>query len=159
MEIKDFIEIAKAEWSVLAAAPFLVLALIAVVASLIWWLKGSIDDGQIKQLNAHIAGLKAQLDVRDERMRLAEEKREEVQKTAERLSGQVSVLTAQLQQHAAPAEIERTAGIIQSTTTALSSANTALHNTLRPKLLESPGFSSDNPEFRRRASITQPSTT
>src|SRR6516162_3870886 len=68
--------------------------------------------------NAHLAGLKAQLDVRDERMRLADERREEVQKTAERLTGQVDVLTAQLQQHAAPAEIERTAGIIQSTTTA-----------------------------------------
>lgn len=67
--------------------------------------------------NAHLAGLKAQLDVRDERMRLADERREEVQKTAERLTGQVDVLTAQLQQHAAPAEIERTAGIIQSTTT------------------------------------------
>jgi len=158
MEIKDFIEIAKDEWSVLSGSPFLVLAIAAVVGSLIWWLKGSIDDGEIKGLKAQLDALKTQLDVRDERMRLADERRGDIQKTAERLTGQLDVLTAQVQQQAAPAEIERTAGIIQSTTTALTNANTALHDALRPKLLESEEFSSDNPDFRRRASLTHPST-
>jgi len=66
-----------------------------------------------RDLSAQLDAVKTHLDVRDERMRLADERLGEVQKTAERLTGQVEVLTTQLQQHAAPTEIERTAGIIR----------------------------------------------
>jgi hypothetical protein len=50
MEIKDFIEIAKEQRSVLSGAPYLVLAIVAITASVTWFLKGQIDDGKVEGL-------------------------------------------------------------------------------------------------------------
>jgi hypothetical protein len=123
MDLKAFLDLAHKEWSVFSGAPILILALIGLVFVMAWRLRGSIDSGQAE-------GLKAQLDARNERLVLADERRKDVETTAERLERQVVVLLSQVEQEASPITLQASTASIQSTVTALSTANTALHEAL-----------------------------
>ena len=59
------------QWAVVASAPWVIVPLLLIAGLVGWKAKGIIDDGQIR-------GLRAQLDVADQRLRLATERYEAV---------------------------------------------------------------------------------
>jgi hypothetical protein len=75
----------KAQWDAFWAAPWVVGPLLLLVAGGVWWLKGRIDDGELKAARAdrdtyksrrdrEISGLKAERDAYKTRLALVEDK-------------------------------------------------------------------------------------
>jgi septal ring factor EnvC (AmiA/AmiB activator) len=145
MEINDFLHLARGWLAVFAAFPAQFIALGALVFLLAWRLASSVlqlfyevrerkHQRQIKGLNAQIGGLNTQLGVRDKRIRLAEEKVNEVDANVARLESQIWELKSQIALNVPTDTLSQAASTIQSSVTALSTANTALHEVLKPEL-------------------------
>jgi FtsZ-binding cell division protein ZapB len=89
--MKEVFDILAKEWPLIADAPIIAiggsLILLAVAFTGAWRLKNAIDDGQLKEQDARIDTLK-------ERLQLAAEREQAVQKAREELEKQVQELKA-----------------------------------------------------------------
>jgi hypothetical protein len=122
MGVPEFIALAKDQGAVMGEHPLLFFAFAALVAGFVWWLRGIIDSSQAD-------GLKAQLEARNERLSLAEEK----QKSAtDRLEREVGELRMQIATSAPSSVLAATSSSIETAVTALSTANTELHEAIKP---------------------------
>jgi hypothetical protein len=95
-------EMWKQEWTAFTNAPFIMLAGIMVVGVAAWWLNGKMSEGEI-------AGLKAQMSAKDERLSLGVDKLAAAERDLEKLQKEFQNYKAEVDtkgRNASPAKVD-----------------------------------------------------
>jgi hypothetical protein len=121
--------------------PIAALVLLGLGFLAAWWLRGAVDAGEIRGLNAQTEGLKKdinrvrmQLAVRDERLQLAKQREETLTHAMEQVTAGFNRLHEQIKTSASPALISEATSTAQAIGEMIV-ANIALRSTLSVRWL------------------------
>lgn len=135
----DIVKLATDEWAVIAAAPVLSLALLAVGAGVTWIVRNWLD-------NREIAGLRAKAEAVGERLQLAHEKLEDANKARDDALAFLNQLQSQVIARVEPTQIATTASTTVSSILLWRDQISGLAKILEPP----PAFTAYPPIFKEK---------
>jgi hypothetical protein len=94
-----------AQWKAVQAAPVIYILGAVAFGAFVWWLRGQFGKSAIDGLHAHIAALKAQIETKDERLKLAHETTETAKAEFAKLDIEVVQLRSYASSRALPPAI------------------------------------------------------
>ena len=113
----------KKEWTAISSAPFSMLVAIMVVGWIIWWFQGKLSEAQI-------AGLKEQVSVMEQRLKLASEQAGIANRAENELAKQIRTLGTAIEAKADNYSLSALAAKVKAKFVKLTTANNALSSTL-----------------------------